>query len=88
MLRAAEVRLLQGHWARKLGDLQELEKARNEGAQLCLHLDFSSSWGYFWAINVNSELWLGAGSWVWGGRVARSPVPRDRQDSAGKQGLL
>ena len=44
--------------------------------------------GYFWAKNVNTALWLGAGSWVWGGRVARSPVPRDRQDSAGKQGLL
>ena len=38
--------------------------------------------------NVNTELWLAAGSWGWGGRVARSPVPRDRQDSAGKWGLL
>ena len=34
--------MLQGHRARKPGDLQKLGKARNEGTQLCSHLDFSS----------------------------------------------
>ena len=34
--------MLQGHQARKLGDLQKLGKARDEGTQLCPHLDFSS----------------------------------------------
>ena len=42
MLRAAEVRVLKGSPARKPGDLQKLEKARNEGTQLCLRLGFSS----------------------------------------------